>query len=83
MFRVLQGSFKSVSRKFQECFNGVFSGFQRYLKDTQREGSLLVFHGCFNEVSKKFQECFKGISRKFQGGLKGVFTGFQGYLNEI
>ena len=37
-FRCLKGiqeSFKGVSRKFEECFNGVLSGFQVYMKEVQ------------------------------------------------
>ena len=49
-------SFKDVSRKIEGCFEGVFSGFQGYLKEIQRE-----FQGCFKYVSRKFQGCFKEL----------------------
>ena len=48
---MLQGSLKGISKKIEECFNGVLSGFQ----------------GCFKEVLEVFQETFKGDSRELQG----------------
>ena len=42
-FKAFRGSFKSVSMRFQECFNEVSR----------------VFQGSFKGVSRKFKGCFK------------------------
>ena len=45
VLRVFHGSFKGVSRKFNECF-----------KEISR-----VFPGSFKSASRKFKECFKEV----------------------
>ena len=79
VFRVLQGrlkllqeSFKGVSRKIKGDFESDYSGFQGYLKELQRE-----FQGSFKDVSRKFQGCSRIFFRMFQGRLKGVSIEFQ------
>ena len=69
------GSFKDVSRKFQEPFKedwrvfwGCFEDVQRYFKDVSR-----VFQGSFKEifVAWKFEECFEGVLGVFHRSVKG------------
>ena len=66
-------SFMVVSRKIEECVKRVFSGFQGYLKDVQRE-----FQGSFKFVTRKFQGCSKRDFRILQGNVKGVSRKSQG-----
>ena len=56
VFRMLQGSFKGISRKIKWRFNEVFSWLQ----------------GCLNEVEWVFERVLQGISRMFQGSFRGV-----------
>ena len=51
---MFKGSFKSVSRKFQECFQEVSR----------------VLQGSLKGVSRKFQECSKDALGKVQGCLR-------------
>ena len=73
MSGVFHDSFKSVLGKIG-CFKGVFSGFQRYLEEVQRQ-----FQVSFKCVSRKL----KGVSRKIEGCFNGVLSGFQGCLKEV
>ena len=61
---MFKGSLKVVSRKFQECF----------------EGLIRVFPGRFNSVLRKFQRRFKEVAwmfhKKLEGRLKGVLRQF-------
>ena len=54
--RVFHKSFKGVSTKIEGCSKRVFSGFQGYLNEFQREfpGVPRMFLGCFKEVSRVF-----------------------------
>ena len=66
------------------CFKVVFSGFQGYLKEIEREFQLSfkcvsrVFH-C---VSRKFQGCSKKVFRVLQGIVKDVSTKFHGCFKQ-
>ena len=55
------GSFKGVSRKFQEAFKGVLREFQAHFKEVLR-----MIQGSFRAVQIKFPWCFK----EFQGCCK-------------
>ena len=61
------GSFKVVSRKFQESFKGV----------------LREFWGSFKGVSKKFWGWFKEVLELFRLSFHGVFRKFQGCFNKF
>ena len=75
---LFQGSFKSVSRKFQGNFKGVqirlktiSSSIERISRVFERSstgvsGKFLWCLRCFKKVPKKFPECFKKVSRLFQ-----------------
>ena len=67
--KVFPDSFKGISRKIKGCFNGVLSGFQGCLKESEWvfEGVSKVFQGCFKEVLGVFRETFKGDSRELLG----------------
>ena len=71
-----QGSFQSVSRKFQGNVKGVSKVsrvFRVRLKDVSRvfdrrlKGVCWKFHGCFKKVLSnfKFKMCFKVVSQTF------------------
>ena len=60
-FRVLQGSFKDVARKFQGCFKEVWRVFQGSFKNVLRK-----CQGYWKKVSNVFQEIKKKVSRTFQ-----------------
>ena len=53
---MFQGSFRSVSTKFQECF------FQECFKEISGK-----FQECFKKVSRVFQLRLKGVSSSFKG----------------
>ena len=78
------GHFKSVSRKFQECFLGILSMFQGSFKIVSRK-----FQGCFKKVSRVFQGSFNCVSRIIQGcfnkvwSFKGVLRNFQGCFKKV
>ena len=87
---MFQGSFNSVSDKFQGCFKKfkrvlafqvVLSRFQRHLKTFTRWGREI--QGCLKEISSVFQEIIGGISRKFFGNFKKVSRVFQGRLKGV
>ena len=73
-FRVLQRSFKGVSRKIEGLFNGFLSGSQWCFKI----GSICVwmFQICFEDFSRRFSGCFKedvrGCRRVIQERFKGI-----------
>ena len=50
---MVEESFKDVSRKIDECFNGVLSGVQGWLKDDQ-----WVYKESFNSAPRWFQGIF-------------------------
>ena len=89
-FNVFWGSFKSVSRNFQENFKdvsrvfqvrltGVTSNFKRVSRVIERslKGVKVKFQWCYNAVSRKFQECFKKSLWVYQKSFKGeCFKGF-------
>ena len=84
------GSFKEVSRMFQEILKGVYRKFQGSSKDNSRKFKrcfkdiLGKFHGCFNNLWREFQRCFKGFWRKCQLCLKKKVTRmFQECFNEV
>ena len=77
---VFQGSFKEVSRKFQECFKKV-SIFQESLKGVSwKIGGY--FKGVFSGFKGYFR-CFKGVSMKFQGFSMKVFEVLQGSFRGV
>ena len=72
------------------CFKGVFSVFQGYLKEIEREfqwsfkcvSRVLdcvsrMFQGCSKKVFRVLQWHFKGVNRKFLGCFKKVSRVFQ------
>ena len=74
-FKGVQGSFRSVSRKFQECF------FQECFKEISR-----VFQDCIKGVSSKIEghfNSFKGGLRVFERSLKGVLGQFKCCFMEV
>ena len=77
------GSFKGVSRKFQESFNGVLREFQGFFKGVSRvfqrssEDDSRKFLICLEEISMVFLESFMGVAKSFQcGTLWGVLKVF-------
>ena len=61
--RAFEKSLKSMSGKFQWCYNSVSRVVQESLQEIARR-----FQECFNRLSRIFEE----VSRVFQGRLKGV-----------
>ena len=68
----VSGSFKDVSRKFQECLKKVSRVFQDSFKGVSRKiegyfkGDFSVFQGNLKELQSEFQGSFKAILRVFQ-----------------
>ena len=67
--RIIQGSFKVVSRNIGGCFEGVSR----------------VFPGYSKGVSRKFQRCFMEVLRVFQGSSRkfGGISRMMGDSNEL
>ena len=63
---MFQGSFRDISRKFQECFKIVSRVFQESFRDVSRkiEGCLML-----KGVFSGFQEYLKEIQEEFQGSF--------------
>ena len=94
---MFQGSFQSVSRKFQGNVKGVrLKGISRVFErrlmvclevswvfQCHFKGVSRKFQRSVKEVSRAFQKRSKGVSRKIEGCFKGVFSGFPGYLKEV
>ena len=67
-FNTVLGKFQGYLKKgSRECFKGVLSCFQCYLKEVQREiqGSFKCISRAF--VSRMFHGSFQDVSKKFQG----------------
>ena len=54
-------SLKSVTRKIEECFEGVSIVFHRSLKGISR-----MFQSWFSQVIRALQECFKEVKGRFK-----------------
>ena len=61
---LLHESFESITRKIEECFEGVLRVFHRSLKSISRK-----FQRRFSQVVGVLQVCFKEISRNLEGVL--------------
>ena len=61
---LLHESFESITRKIEECFEGVLRVFHRSLKSISRK-----FQRWFSQVVGVLQVCFKEISRNLEGVL--------------
>ena len=57
---------------FQGILKGIFSWFQEYLKEGQRE---------FQDLPRKFQGCSNKDFRVLQGSFKGILRKFLGHFN--
>ena len=71
---LFQGSFKEVSRVFQERFWGASRKFQESFKGVARK-----IEGCFNGVVSGCQGCVERVQWLFEKSLKGV----SGYFMEL
>ena len=73
-FNRVSGSFKEVSRKFQEFVSRVF---QESFWDLS-----MKIEGCFDGVLSGFQEDLKEVEWMFEGSLQGVSRKFYGCFKE-
>ena len=76
-----KGSFKGISRKFQESLKGVVREFlmnKRYFKEVLR-----MIYGCFRVIYMKFPWCFKKVSSVLHKSFWCVSWMFQGFVESI
>ena len=94
VLKVFQGSFRDISRKFQECFNlrkilGYFKKVSRFFQERSKvsQGSFQwvsrVLERSSEQISGKFQICFRGFSRKFYGCSRKDFSVLQRSFKKV